>query len=71
MMTYNSLASFAVIKDRGQARIAYAFDKFDEKGNLIESNKRGNYVAMTEEEKTAINTLEELVTKRMNEDNAE
>ena len=70
-MKYNSLATFAVIKDRGRNRIAYAFDTFDEKGNLIESNRRGNYIAMSEEEKEAIETLEQLVTKRMNEDNAE
>lgn len=66
-MNIKSLTSYAVLKDRGHERIAYTYDVIDEKGNLVDSNKKASYIILDEETKQAVSNLEQLIVDRMNE----
>ena len=61
------LTGFAIINDRNGKRVTYTYDVLDEKGNVIDSNKKESYVVLDDETKSAINTLEMIVEGRMND----
>lgn len=61
------LTGFAVINDRNGKRVTYTYDVVDEKGNIVDSNKKESYVVLGTETKTAIEGLEKFVENRMNE----
>ena len=63
------LTGFAVINDRNGKRITYTYDVVDDKGNILESNKKESYVLLESETKNAVSVLEQLVEIRMNETN--
>ncbi len=65
------LTSFAYIKTRNGGRITYTYDVCGEKGNIKDTNIKESFLVVEQEFKDAVANLEELVTKRMNEDNAE
>jgi major membrane immunogen (membrane-anchored lipoprotein) len=64
------LTGFAVINNRNGKMISYTYDTVDEKGNLKDSNNKESFVVLEGEEelKTAVEGLEQLVEKRMNEE---
>ena len=64
------LTGFAVINNRNGKMISYTYDTVDEKGNLKDSNKKESFVVLENEEelKTAVEALEQLIEKRMNEE---
>ena len=61
------LTGFAIINDRNGKRVTYTYDILDERGNVIDSNKKESYVVLDDESKSAINTLEMIVEGRMND----
>lgn len=61
------LTGFAIINDRNGKRVTYTYDILDERGNVIDSNKKESYVVLDDETKSAINTLEMIVEGRMND----
>lgn len=65
------LTSFAYIKTNNGGRITYTYDVCDEKGNIKDTNIKESFLVVEQGFKDAVANLEELVTKRMNEDNAE
>ena len=60
------LTGFAIINDRNGKRVTYTYDIVDERGNVIDSNKKESYVVLENESKDAINILESIVESRMN-----
>lgn len=62
-----NLTGFAVINNRNGKMVSYTYDVVDEKGNIVDSNKKESYVVLDEETKTAVEGLEQLVENRMNE----
>lgn len=61
------LTGFAIINDRNGKRVTYTYDILDERGNVIDSNKKESYVVLDDESKSAINTLEMIIEGRMND----
>lgn len=61
------LTGFAIINDRNGKRVTYTYDILDERGNVIDSNKKESYVVLDDESKSAINTLEMIIEDRMND----
>ena len=63
------LTGFAVLNDRNGKRVTYTYDVVDDKGNILDSNKKESYVLLESETKNAVSVLEQLVELRMNETN--
>lgn len=61
------LTGFAIINDRNGKRVTYTYDILDERGNVLDSNKKESYVVLEDESKSAIDTLESIVENRMND----
>lgn len=60
------LTGFAIINDRNGKRVTYTYDVVDDRGNVVDSNKKESYVVLDVETKDAISLLEAIVEGRMN-----
>lgn len=46
-------------------RIAYAYSEIDDKGNVIESNKRGSYINVSDDIEKFVSNLEKEIKERI------
>lgn len=59
------ITGIAVITTAEGKRITYSFSEIDENGNIIASNKKRSFIAIDEEIKGLIETLEKKVSEHM------
>lgn len=59
------ITGFAVIKDNVGNRITYTYTQIDDKGNIIESNKKESFVVMDRATEDIIKQLEDIIDARL------
>lgn len=62
------LTSITYLKTRNGSRITYTYDICDEKGNIKDTNIKESFLVVEQEFKDAVANLEQLIEKRMNEE---
>lgn len=60
-----TLTGIAVVPSAEGKRISYTYSEINEQGEVISTGNKGNFIAMTEDELAAIDTLEKAAEAHM------